>query len=360
MSGITRLEYSERARKMSISSNYMFFLFDLTYFFLLLVWMCLCVVMQQDAKKELFLFWVLVCAIAVQIITFPILKEKAFYGRCSLVIGMIVVTAINFTYSGYLCLLLFLPISMLCLLKFDKYFAILIGIVSIINTILQLARMLYSPDTTTADYVSFCVVIFVGSMFALGLGMVNRIIGKNYQGAMLDLSRENRIHRKLYERSTLDTTTELLNRNAYNEYLEHFRNDEKQSICCIYIDVNGLHEYNNTYGHLEGDKMLNLVAETMRNSFTSQKQYRIGGDEFVVICENMIFRDVVLQLKEFKQKMKERKIHVATGMEWRDENIDIEDMIKAADTKMYQDKEKFYMTYPEGRNGAVIYERAVE
>ena len=41
-------------------------------------------------------------------------------------------------------------------------------------------------------------------------------------------------------------------------------------------------------------------------------------------------------------------------------NLDIEDMIKAADTKMYQDKEKFYQMYPEGRNGALIYERVVE
>ena len=106
--------------------------------------------------------------------------------------------------------------------------------------------------------------------------------------------------------------------------------------------------------------MLNTVAEQMRNCFTSKRQYRIGGDEFVVICEDMVFSDVVLQLREFKQRIKVHQIHVATGMEWRDENLDIEDMIKAADTKMYQDKEKFYQMYPEGRNGALIYERVVE
>lgn len=360
MSGITQTEHSGRAKKMLISSNYMFFLFGLTYYFLLLVVVCLYIIVHQGERGVQLLFGLLIGAIVGHIVMFPFLKEKALYGRCTLALGMVVLTAVNLIHPNQICLLLFLPISVLCLLNFDRLFGVAIGVVGVINTLLQFTKMLFSETTTVKDYTAFSAIVFICAMFALALGMVNHTISKNYQGVILDLSRENKMHKKLYEKSTLDSTTELLNRNAYNEYLEHFEKEEKQSICCIYIDVNGLHEYNNTYGHIEGDKMLNTVAEEMRNCFTSKRQYRIGGDEFVVICEDMVFRDVVLQLREFKQKIKVHQIHVATGMEWRDENLDIEDMIKAADTKMYQDKEKFYQMYPEGRNGALIYERVVE
>ncbi|MCQ2579912.1 MAG: hypothetical protein MJ159_04385, partial [Treponemataceae bacterium] len=44
--------------------------------------------------------------------------------------------------------------------------------------------------------------------------------------------------------------------------------------------------------------------------------------------ENAEFKVVLSQLKNFRIKMKERKIFVATGMEWREEQIDIEEMIK--------------------------------
>lgn len=359
MSGITKSEHSERVKKMSIASNCMFFLFSLIYYFTLLVWTCLYETMYQKAGDEMFLIGTLSAAIIGLVVTFPFLKEKVWYGRWVLTLAVIVLTIVNMVYAGSMSLLFFIPMSVLCLLNFDRLFVIIIGVAGLLNALLQLTRLLYDNQTTKENYMSFAMVIFIGCMYALALGMVNRLVGKSYKCVVLDLNRENRIHKSLYEKSTLDSTTELLNRNAYNEYLECFRGELRKSMCCIYIDVNGLHEYNNTYGHAEGDKMLHTVALEMRKSFVGQSVYRIGGDEFVILAEDLVFRDCADRLQQLKQNIKEHQIHIAVGMEWRDENMDIEDMIKTADAKMYQDKDRFYQIYSENHNGVVIYERAV-
>ena len=58
--------------------------------------------------------------------------------------------------------------------------------------------------------------------------------------------------------------------------------------------------------------------------------------------------------------MKLHRIHIASGMEWRDENMNIEEMVKIADTKMYQDKERFYKTFPETRDTMNLYKKVVD
>lgn len=151
-----------------------------------------------------------------------------------------------------------------------------------------------------------------------------------------------------------------MNRNSYNTYISEYVEGTFECISCIYIDVNGLHEYNNTYGHQAGDKMLKMVAAELKKCFEKHTQYRIGGDEFVIISENTDFKDILADLKNFRIQMKKHNIHIASGMEWRDDDMDLADMIKKADAKMYQDKERFYKTFPNGRESATLYQRAVE
>lgn len=57
-----------------------------------------------------------------------------------------------------------------------------------------------------------------------------------------------------------DLNTRLHNRNAYENRLRDYPLRCSNNLTCVYIDVNGLHELNNTYGHEEGDKMLRTVA----------------------------------------------------------------------------------------------------
>lgn len=80
-----------------------------------------------------------------------------------------------------------------------------------------------------------------------------------------------------------DELTGLLNRSAYSQVLKALENTERR-IALILIDVDFFKLINDNYGHPVGDKVLQKVAATLKDSFRSTDYVaRIGGDEFAVI-----------------------------------------------------------------------------
>ncbi len=86
--------------------------------------------------------------------------------------------------------------------------------------------------------------------------------------------------------STTDALTGLLNRRAFeiraSELLEQ---DCHAFITVAIIDVDHFKQYNDLYGHPQGDTCLQLIANELKNSFrrSSDAVYRIGGEEFAVV-----------------------------------------------------------------------------
>lgn len=78
-----------------------------------------------------------------------------------------------------------------------------------------------------------------------------------------------------------DLNTQIPNRNAYENHMNEYPLRCSNTLSCVYVDVNGLHELNNTKGHNAGDVMLKTVAQEMVRQFGIKDSYRIGGDEFV-------------------------------------------------------------------------------
>ena len=82
--------------------------------------------------------------------------------------------------------------------------------------------------------------------------------------------------------SYYDTLTSFYNRNRF------IKDSEELSMCgravgIVFLDVNGLKDINDRYGHTCGDKMLIECARQMREVFREADYYRIGGDEFVAL-----------------------------------------------------------------------------
>ena len=67
------------------------------------------------------------------------------------------------------------------------------------------------------------------------------------------------------------------------------------------MDVNGLHELNNTKGHDAGDVMLKIVAQEMTKIFGRKDTYRIGGDEFVAFVVDTDLRHVREMMQTLEQ-----------------------------------------------------------
>jgi len=84
-----------------------------------------------------------------------------------------------------------------------------------------------------------------------------------------------------------DSLTGLYNRCFADIFLQRLSKSifgAELSLSLLLFDIDGLKNYNDTYGHPAGDKLLINTAEAMRKSFRPQDLIaRIGGDEFAVI-----------------------------------------------------------------------------
>ena len=146
---------------------------------------------------------------------------------------------------------------------------------------------------------------------------------------------------KLKNLSYVDSLTYAQNRNHFNEYIEQNRNKEFHSLGVIYLDLNGLKEINDKMGHIAGDTLIISASYALQEIFLDNS-YRVGGDEFVVIEQDvseLLFFD---QYAKLLKRMKELEISVATGCVWKETCSNLSETLQEADQKMYEDKKRYY------------------
>ena len=121
------------------------------------------------------------------------------------------------------------------------------------------------------------------------------------------------------------------------------------SIC--FIDIDGLKEVNDTYGHAEGDALINFIASTIKSSIRiGDSVSRMGGDEFLIIFPNSretdtvkVIQAIFTKLKEFDNLgIKQYQHSFSYGIQeiFMSENLNSNDILKAVDVKMYHNKNR--------------------
>lgn len=147
----------------------------------------------------------------------------------------------------------------------------------------------------------------------------------------------------LQRMSEIDDMTQLYNKNKYLSMIkEHYPAIKEVGV--IFWDVNGLKETNDTLGHVMGDKLIAAIADSIRG-FTNDKcrAYRVGGDEFIMICEDeneLKMNEIVNEWNKIiaeNNKKSEIPLSAAVGYAaGKGENIGA--IIKRADDRMYANK----------------------
>ncbi len=147
----------------------------------------------------------------------------------------------------------------------------------------------------------------------------------------------------LQRMSEIDDMTQLYNKNKYLSMIkEHYPAIKEVGV--IFWDVNGLKETNDTLGHVMGDKLIAAIADSIRG-FTNDKckAYRVGGDEFIMICEDeneLKMNEIVNEWnKIIAENNKESEIPLSAAVGYaagKGENIGA--IIKRADDRMYANK----------------------
>jgi len=151
-----------------------------------------------------------------------------------------------------------------------------------------------------------------------------------------------------------DHLTGLYNRR-YLHYLQNELKQSNQSFSVIMIDIDHFKNINDTYGHTIGDDVLIEFSNILKNSVRDDDVVvRYGGEEFIIIMKivqkGILFRNAE-RIRNKIEKFTFSKIGNITasfGIAYDDRDHNINEVIKNADTALYEAKEN-------GRNQVVFY-----
>ena len=138
-----------------------------------------------------------------------------------------------------------------------------------------------------------------------------------------------------------DPLTGLLNRQAY--YAD-IANAPEEISALISIDMNGLKTINDTEGHKAGDIAISTVADCfIRAAKRKQFVYRVGGDEFVVVCRKISEEEVVALTKRLHEQVSATKYSCSIGYSYSaDGKKTIDELLSESDANMYSEKQLYY------------------
>ncbi len=165
------------------------------------------------------------------------------------------------------------------------------------------------------------------------------------------------VNKQLKELSITDPLTQLFNRRHFEHHLQDIWNlamRKQVDISIVMCDIDNFKYVNDTYGHLVGDIVLKEVAQILKNSLKRSADFiaRYGGEEFI-----LVLYDTKLNAAEELCIAIQNKLKSVNGFEYNgvrtkpislsfgissiipDEKNQYENLIKLADSALYQAKE---------------------
>ncbi|TYC57709.1 GGDEF domain-containing protein [Marinobacter sp. BW6] len=189
----------------------------------------------------------------------------------------------------------------------------------------------------------------VGSLFigVIGRHRIDRLLGQ------LEDANE-----QLVALSTVDGLTDLLNRRALmseSERLFALQRRSNQRLAVFMMDLDHFKQFNDHYGHQQGDQAIRLQADIMRQVYKRQTDIlgRYGGEEFMAVIEGEHFDRfeflAAAVLKQWQEravpnedspdsKVLSCSIGICQGLASEFDSID--DMIRRADEALYRAKKQ--------------------
>jgi len=177
---------------------------------------------------------------------------------------------------------------------------------------------------------------------------------KEHIVSILDITRQKKAEERLRQQAFYDSLTGLANRRFFEETLTHalgMARRKQRPIALFLIDLDGFKNVNDTMGHPSGDKLLCLVAERLvRTMRTSDTVARMGGDEFIVLAEEIQgTQDIMAILHRLEAAFENpfgigsTQLHITLSIgvsRFPDDAEDAETLIRNADLAMYRAKKQ--------------------
>ena len=183
-------------------------------------------------------------------------------------------------------------------------------------------------------------------------------IGSLIEMVLLSLALSSRVN-ELKKQSHTDALTDIPNRRMFDdvmrqEFLRTQRNGQPFSL--LMIDIDHFKQFNDLYGHSQGDRVLKNVAAQLRSLIRKPMMpFRFGGEEFAVILPRTNERDARIIAERLRQHISSKligrhQITVSIGLACQEDRKfqSLSDLLNAADEALYAAKDN-------GRNCVVTF-----
>jgi diguanylate cyclase (GGDEF)-like protein/PAS domain S-box-containing protein len=208
-----------------------------------------------------------------------------------------------------------------------------------------------------------------GAEIPVRLTLAEKIVrGQRIQTAILrDISNRKALEEELRLESITDTLTELYNRRHFHTLAQNESERAQRTrapFSVLLMDVDRFKQYNDAFGHDEGDKVLRALGEEIRKNFrTMDAGFRHGGEEFTVLLPDTTAEAAIISAERLRKRfsaipflpnphMEPRKVTLSIGVAEFRPGMTIDDLVRSADRAMYAAKNA-------GRNRTVSYEHLV-
>lgn len=177
-------------------------------------------------------------------------------------------------------------------------------------------------------------------------------------GSLTDITESKNSEEKIYKLAYYDSLTGLPNRGHLHNYLGA-RINSLDKLTMLFIDLDNFKSVNDSLGHAAGDELLVKVGDALKKSLNNTEQiFRLGGDEFIVLLENVDFDDVLKGadriLEEFSTPViiNNLEFYITTSIgiaNYPEHGKNVETLLRNADAAMYAAKES-------GKNNYKVYD----
>lgn len=155
--------------------------------------------------------------------------------------------------------------------------------------------------------------------------------------------------RELEFENNYDILTGMKNFRSYKNLCSEINKMQgRKNIGAVFADLNGLKIINDSLGHEAGNEYIKNFAKKLIRVFGNFNSYRISGDEFVVLFNELDRETAEGKFNTIYDEIHEMEIPDASmGFAWSDNAECVEAIVKKAESNMYNDKHEFYKIHPD-------------
>lgn len=160
-----------------------------------------------------------------------------------------------------------------------------------------------------------------------------------------DITQQKKEEAEILYLSYHDSLTGLYNRTFFERELARLNTERQMPLSMIMGDVNGLKVANDAFGHQEGDKLLQAIAQLLRDSCRAEDIIaRWGGDEFVILLPQTpsdAAHEICERVTQACQTAYYGRTHVSIALGYatkEDADEDVMQVLRRAEDSMYKRK----------------------